>query len=110
MSVFYCFRCDGYVDSDYVPCVEDPNKPEQFRLMCEEHQQAADLLAKRDLSVPQLSAIEAIKSATGEAMTPEERAESIYDFWLTAHNTELIKKFIAKEIYAAMAEAIGGVK
>lgn len=42
-------------------------------------------------------------------MTAEERAEKIYEFWCTAHNTELIKMFIAKEIYAAMAEAIGGL-
>lgn len=39
-------------------------------------------------------------------MTPEERAEQIYKFWMTAHNTELIKKFIATQIYEAIADTL----
>ncbi len=35
MSMFYCHRCQHAVDSDWVPCIEDPDG--EFQLMCDEH-------------------------------------------------------------------------
>lgn len=35
MSIFYCHQCQKNVDSDWVPCVEDPGG--KFWIMCETH-------------------------------------------------------------------------
>jgi hypothetical protein len=45
MAVYYCNRCDRYVDDDYTPCVEDPESPKgQFWVMCCEHEDDEDAL------------------------------------------------------------------